>query len=151
MIIYCAINKINGKKYVGQSTLTLDERRKSHLHDCKYKDYVFGRAINKYGIDAFEWEILYTCSSIDEMIEKEKQFIALYDLYNSGKGYNASPGGEFQTQERRKSISESLSKSLMGHKLSEETKRKISRSRMGQKRSVESRLKQGLTNHGRDS
>lgn len=61
--IYCFTNKINNKKYIGQSR-DLETRKKSHLRNYDNPNLVtynglFYRAIRKYGIDNFDYEILY--------------------------------------------------------------------------------------------
>lgn len=123
MIVYLATNRTNGKQYVGLTTLSLSARKLIHRHDSIYKDYPFQRAIRKYGIDGFDWTTLRECMSEKEMTKWEKHFIQKFNTY--GNGYNAHPGGAFRTKEQRLASGESLSKRLMGHKLSEETKRKI--------------------------
>ena len=56
--IYKATNKINGKSYIGQSNNI--ERRFSE-HKTKI-DIPIEIAIRKYGIDAFNFEIIEECS-----------------------------------------------------------------------------------------
>ena len=55
--IYMITNKTNNKKYIGQAE-NKKERYKQHKKDSKYKDYVFYRAIRKYGFDNFDFKIL---------------------------------------------------------------------------------------------
>ena len=54
--LYKITNKINGKVYIGKTSLTVEERYKEHLQDYK-KDTKEKRplydAFNKYGIDNF--------------------------------------------------------------------------------------------------
>ena len=64
--IYCFINKINNKKYIGQS-INIEERKESHLryyNNPNMKDYntKFYRALRKYGTDQFTFQILEECS-----------------------------------------------------------------------------------------
>lgn len=47
-IIYKATNLIDGKIYIGQTTRTLEKRRKEHEKPSKH-NYLFQRAIRKYG------------------------------------------------------------------------------------------------------
>jgi histidinol-phosphatase (PHP family) len=57
--IYCYTNKINGKKYVGQTVKTIAER--AGKNGTGYKtEWLFWRAIKKYGWDAFSVEIIET-------------------------------------------------------------------------------------------
>jgi group I intron endonuclease len=149
MIIYCATNKSNNKKYIGQSVKTLEERKCGHLTASKRsnrKISYFGKAILKYGIDGFVWEIIDNCLSINDMNKKEKYYIAKYNTTNKNFGYNISFGGRGNvgykhSAETKRIISERTSKALLGHKLSQETKNKISLAHIGYKHTVESKLK----------
>ena len=85
--IYKITKKSNGKSYVGQSNDI--ERR---LSEHKYKvDLAIDQAINKYGIDAFEYEVLEECE-LNQLDEREKYWIAFYNTYK-GFGYNCNAGG----------------------------------------------------------
>lgn len=53
----------------------------------------FWNAINKYGWDNFEKEILENNLTFDEAIEGEIFYIAFFDATNKEKGYNLSRGG----------------------------------------------------------
>lgn len=88
--VYMHTNKTNGKKYIGIT----------HLHPevrwCKGKGYqnqVFGRAIQKYGWDNFEHEILFEGLSQSEAEQAEISLISLYNTTNSDFGYNVASGG----------------------------------------------------------
>ena len=58
ILVYCATNKVNSKKYIGQTIHTLDYRKKQHINNAinniKGGCRVFWRAIRKYGVDNFE-------------------------------------------------------------------------------------------------
>jgi group I intron endonuclease len=95
MIIYKATNKVNGKSYIGQTARSLDIRIKEHINDAKHNaDYPFCKAIHKYGIENFTWEIIVDCGNSQKLLnEGEKFFI---DGYNTKipNGYNLTDGGE---------------------------------------------------------
>ena len=94
MIIYLATNILNNKKYIGITTKTLEHRMKIHKKDSVNKNTYFYRAIRKYGFENFKWEVIDTANTIDELHEKEKYYIALYDTFdNKNKGYNSTSGG----------------------------------------------------------
>lgn len=87
-IIYCAKNKINGKRYIGKTKLTLPQRKSVHKYDAskKLKISLLHRAINKYGWDNIEWSILYEG---DDYSDKEYQFISSHGgEYNIVKNDN---------------------------------------------------------------
>ncbi len=108
MLVYIVINKINNKKYIGYTTKTLHDRIKTHVlkaysKSSKHYNYNFQRAIRKYSIDNFTWEVLCNCYSKKECIEKEIEYIKKYNSV-SPNGYNLTYGGEggLQSQETRK-------------------------------------------------
>jgi group I intron endonuclease len=111
MLIYLVINKINGKKYVGQTSQELYKRRKRHQRPFSHRrpSYLYN-AIQKYGVENFDIKTLIIVGSKEEMDYYEQKLIKLWDLRNSEKGYNLTDGGG----------------GMLGFKLSEETKQKMS-------------------------
>lgn len=96
MIIYLITNTINNKVYVGLTTRTLGYRKNIHKQDWKLgrkSKYKLYQAFTKYTFDAFSWSVLDTASSLEELKEKEKQWILYYNSYN--KGYNMTTGGDY--------------------------------------------------------
>ena len=104
MLIYDARNKINGKRYIGQTIHTLEERKHGHLSgvSCSY----FRRALDKYGADSFEWNIIDTAKTRDELNKKESYWIDFYATTNRDNGYNLKGGGHnpFLTDRVKKAI-----------------------------------------------
>ena len=93
--IYCIINKINGKKYVGKTTLTIKERVKEHVIDSRKdrcKDRPLYRAFNKYGLENFKAIRLKECT-VEELDYYEKYYIEKLNTYGH-YGYNATKGGD---------------------------------------------------------
>lgn len=85
-------NKINGKVYIGQSSLDNINRR--FRGGCGYKSSpYFYAAIQKYGWENFEHIILEANISEEEIDEKERYQIKLYQSLNPEYGYNLKPGG----------------------------------------------------------
>lgn len=98
--IYCFTNLVNNKKYIGQS-VNLEARRKSHIKNYKninspQYSSLFYRALRKYGLNNFHYEILYSSDNMtkDELNEKEKYYIKLYDTFGEN-GYNMNIGGNY--------------------------------------------------------
>lgn len=91
-IIYKATNLIDGKIYIGQKTRTLEKRRKEHVKSSKH-NYLFQRAIRKYGKEAFSWQVIDNVDDEVALNEKEVAWIAHYQSYKKN-GYNLTIGGE---------------------------------------------------------
>ena len=85
--IYKVTNKVNGKVYIGQS---IDIGRRWRQHMTAEDDIYFHKAIQKYGVDNFIWEVIEKCKK-SELDERESYWIEYYDSYN--KGYNCTKGG----------------------------------------------------------
>jgi group I intron endonuclease len=149
MLIYKATNLINGKIYIGQTTLSLEERIKYHKRDSQRLDTYFYRAIKKYGWEAFKWEVIHdNIKTIEELDELEKYYIALYDTFdNPKKGYNTQSGGHHfkltaeeckKRSERAKGESNPMygkPGTWLGKHFSEEHKANLSKSLSGKTRS----------------
>lgn len=134
--LYTHTNKINGKKYVG-ITCKKPEKRWGKNGNGYIASTYFWSAIQKYGWDNFEHEILFEGLSQDEAFAKEKEMIKYFQTQNPAKGYNIADGGQTGPalfgeknpnygKQRSKEHCEHLSKALIGHSVSNETKRKIS-------------------------
>ena len=89
--IYCHINKINNKKYIGQ---TCQKPKKRWNYGRGYINCPrFYSAIQHYGWDNFEHLILESGLTFEEADIKEKYYISLYQTQNPEKGYNMTSGG----------------------------------------------------------
>lgn len=93
--IYKATNKINGKSYIGQ-TVDFEHRKHTHIHRRDgYCDpnSIFHKAIDKYGEENFEWEILGSIPGKELANSFERYCIAIYNTYKPN-GYNMTKGGD---------------------------------------------------------
>lgn len=110
MIIYKATNLENNKVYIGQTINKLSIRKQEHVKRSKYDKYLtyFGKALRKYGEEAFLWEIIDTASTQKELNQKESYWIEFYNATNPHIGYNLKGGGEkpFLTERVKRKISE---------------------------------------------
>ena len=135
--VYMHTNKINGKKYVGQTKMKPEDRWNNGEG---YKGYTyFYSAIKKYGWENFEHEIIASNLTKDEANNFEKLLIDKLDLLNHNKGYNLREGGmnAITTEETRRK----MSIAGKGRKFSEEHKRRISESNVGKKHTEETKKK----------
>lgn len=115
--VYLHVNKINGKKYFGQTKLKLEYRWR---HGKGYETQVFGRAISKYGWDNFTHIVIAENLTQDEADELESKLIYENKTYNPNYGYNVERGG-------------------FNSKVSDSTKQKLREINLGKKHSVETR------------
>lgn len=145
--VYVHINKINGKMYVGQ-TIYGNDPNKRWLNGLGYKPCtLFWRAIEKYGWDNFEHEIIASNLTLEEANHFEELLIKKLNTMNSKYGYNLRSGGEnnYLSEETKKKIGEAnkgrvvteeqrrkSSEIHRGKHLSEEHKKKISDSLKGE-------------------
>lgn len=95
-IIYCAYNKINQKRYIGQTIQLLCERKGEHY--TKDKDIYFHRALHKYNKDDWKWLIIDIAYNKEDLDDKEKFWINFFDCCNPKKGYNILKGGSSEKQ-----------------------------------------------------
>src|SRR5699024_5423919 len=82
---------------IGQTITSLENRKGQHERSYKYKhskEFIFARAIKKYGTGNFKWEIIDTAITQEELNLKEIYWIQqLNSLVDFGEGYNCSAGG----------------------------------------------------------
>lgn len=97
--VYIHTNKINEKKYVGVTCRDPKIRWASgngYRRPPKQGDAAshFYHAIQKYGWDNFDHEIIQNGMNHSEAALLEKELIAKYDTTNPQKGYNVTAGGD---------------------------------------------------------
>lgn len=102
--IYEHKNKINGKCYIGvtkQKPITRWANGRGYIHNKHFND-----AIQKYGWDNFEHNIIMQIQDEEIAFEIEKYLIQKFDLTNPDKGYNLSEGGRQRGPSRFEKITE---------------------------------------------
>ena len=101
--IYCIRNKINNKKYIGQTAWNINKRLNKHkgqLINNKHYNKNLQEDFNKYGMDNFEFIILDEFTFTNKellkkvLLDMEKFYIDLWDTENDKKGYNIIFGGK---------------------------------------------------------
>ena len=98
--IYKIVNLINGKVYIGQSQ-NISQRWIAHRSrpfntNCAQYDCPLYRAIRKYGLENFSFEVLEETDK-EQLNEKEIFWIAEFNSNNPNKGYNLTSGGDAVT------------------------------------------------------
>jgi group I intron endonuclease len=163
--LYKITNQLNGKVYIGQSNKE-KERWRQHKYFGRNPDktnqYIH-KAMNKYGIDNFTYEVICTSLTQEDANEAEKQLIIQYDSRNKEKGYNLAPGGDsawntglpaeqqpmygkHHSEDSRKKISESNIGKLNPH--SDEWREKASKAHKGRPKTEEWKKKISQSNLG---
>ena len=129
--VYKTINLINNKQYIGKHYGFLND-------EYIGSGILLQRAIQKYGKQNFKKEILSIQKNEEELNQKEKYFINLYNAIQNENFYNIAEGGQGgyvtkgYSQEQRKIVNQKISQALQGEKNpmygkhhTEQTKQKI--------------------------
>lgn len=141
--IYKIVNKVNGKLYIG-SAVDADSRFYFHKYGLKkgiHHSNHLQKAVNKYGIETFEFVLIEVIENPTKKLleERENYWINFYDSANPQKGYNICPKagtslGFKHTKETLKHLKEIKSgknNPRFGTKHTQETKEKMSKSALG--------------------
>lgn len=96
--VYQFINKKNNKKYIGK-TKDFNERLNEHLYHAKSGSHLpFHRALKKYGIDGFTYDIIEYFDAEEDSFKSEIKWIDYHktNIYKHGNsfGYNLTDGGD---------------------------------------------------------
>ncbi len=99
MFIYKITNKVNGKIYIGldSGSISRGKRWSTHKGASKkvtQKSMIIHKAMAKYGIDNFSYEIIEICESIDALKAAEAKWIDSFNSNNYKFGYNRTKGGD---------------------------------------------------------
>ena len=140
--IYKYTNIQNNKVYIGQTSLSLEERSQRGGHnyrECRR----FYNAIQKYGWDSFIPTILEDNLTLEEANKKEEYYISLYNSSDDKFGYNISLGGSNRVMsDESKSIiskkaidrySDKTSNPMYGKKHTFDSIKKMSEAKRGDK------------------
>lgn len=93
--IYLIRNNINGKGYVGQTTVGITQRFAKHLENARRGiDGALYRAIRKHGAENFTINEIEVCDQ-SELDSLEKHHIKAFNTFSDcGHGYNMTEGGD---------------------------------------------------------
>ncbi len=128
--VYRALNKHNGKSYIGITSRTAKKRWQEHLSRARLgvRDNRICAAIRKYGEDAFDLQSLIQADTEEAVRSFETQFIKKYDTYKNG--YNCNLGGAgflvFPEEIRKK-----IGAAQKGKLIPLGTRRKMSEAKLG--------------------
>lgn len=106
MVIYKIENLENGKVYIGQTRNSFTKRWQQHKMTLN-KNYHFNRHLqrswNKYTEAAFQFSVLESCDTLEQLDLLEIYYIKKYESYNHKFGFNKQYGGVL-TKEYTKEI-----------------------------------------------
>lgn len=116
--IYLIRNSINGKGYVGQTTIGVDRRFAKHKENAHMGiDLALYRAMRKHGVDCFTVAEVAACDPalLDDL---EKHYVKFYGTSAAnGHGYNMTEGGDSARRPKGSRNSEvSKAKNAASHK-----------------------------------
>lgn len=132
--VYVHTNKLNGKMYVGMTKRPVQERWGEN--GSKYKECRrFYNAIQKYGWDNFEHDIIASNLTEEEAMHMEELLIDKLNLQDDQFGYNIKCGGtNCSLQEETKAL---IGNKLRGRTYSDEKKALYSAAHKGKSLSSE--------------
>ena len=147
-VIYLITNLLNGMKYVGQTTRTVEER----FYEHKRENFYLGKAIRKYGEENFNIEVIEECETFEQLNEREIFWIS-YLKCKQPNGYNLTDGGKGIngiTEEARIKKSKEMmgNKYALGYHHSDKTRKKMSVAHTGKKFTDEHRANLSAANMG---
>jgi group I intron endonuclease len=93
--IYCILNILNNKRYIGCSQ-HINRRwchHKNNLRKNKHNNYYLQKSWNKYGEEYFNFYIIEECSK-ELLKELEVFYVEYYKSNNKNFGYNLTSGGD---------------------------------------------------------
>ena len=124
-VIYKFQNLIDGKIYIGKTARTLSERLKEHLKES-IPCYI-DRAINKYGIENFDFDIIADADTEKELNKLEKFFIKFFGC-KFPDGCNLTDGGEgILGYKAPSALSQRLSEQRKGRPVTQKQRQAISK------------------------
>lgn len=137
----------NGKRYIGKTKRTLAARQGSNFSRYR-RSRLLWNAIQKYGVDDIEQEILFEGEMTDEYAARLEQIAILSLKTNCSRfhdpdyGYNLTDGGDgvigcTLTQERYHQLAEQMranGKKRLGTHASEESRQKMREAKLGRSR-----------------
>ena len=149
-VVYYILNTDNGKGYVGQTIIGIENRWKQHQYWTNMSSpYALYAAIRKYGISLFTIEQVDSASCLEELNEKEKSYIQKFDTFGPN-GYNMTAGGGGRLGTKHtEATKKKMSDARLGWDPSKETRHRMSISAIGRKASDETREKISASGRGR--
>ncbi len=139
---------VNGKKYVGQTTVGVSARWRYHLRSKKKPCGIRG-AISKYGRSCFSIQVVDQAENQKDLDEKEQFWVTHFGSM-APNGYNLTMGGSNGGGGKRSAeTKERMRQARKGKKHTAEARKKIGEASRGRKFSCESKMKLSLMRKGK--
>ena len=153
VIVYQATNRINGKRYIGVTKLGLRSRMRRHQSEARKSNGLFQRALRKYGMEGFAFEVLYDFQDDYDLARAyEWEMIAKhrpeYNLTAGGEGgtpheltrakMSARQKGRKRSEEAKANMSAAQRRRAIEHPRTPETREKMRQARLGKRHRPES-------------
>lgn len=155
MEIYKITNKVTGKGYIGKTVIGYEKRFSIHKKNASNRvNRRLYDSMNYHGVDNFVVTLLYTCTSLEELSNKEILAIKEHNTLIPN-GYNMTIGGDGGytltkwPEEKRKNLYAQQALTRTGVKRSEEQKERMSEAQKGKHISLEQKEKISTTLHNR--
>lgn len=132
----------NGKTYIG-SSIMLTHRLKNHVYMLNKQKHRNGRlqnAWNKYGAEAFVFEVVFNCAK-DQMREIEAEFMERFDAANLGFNISTDTAAPMQGMKHSEAALKKMRAARVGFTYSDEAKAKMSAALKGRTLGAEHREK----------
>jgi group I intron endonuclease len=163
IFIYCITNSSNGKRYVGQTSHSLQTRLGNHFRAARaHRMYRLQQAIRKWGEENFSISLIRITLTQAEANDAEKHYIAVYRSFEHAFGYNMTEGGFAMSEKARESrrarwlgdsnpsrCLETRSRGMLGRRHSDSSKRQISEAHRGRRLTSAQREHLRVVNTGR--
>ena len=156
--VYCILNEITGKLYIG-SAVNLRERRRQHfglLRKGSHHSAHLQNSVNHYGLSAFHFYIIELCSQ-GELIQLEQKYMDETDCCNIRNGYNLCPvagsrlnsKASAETKAKMSKRRRGKNNGFYGKQHSDETKAEISKANTGRQFSDDMRARMSASRKGK--
>lgn len=119
--VYVITHKATGREYIGITTRRPEQRWSQHrCYARKGVDTVIGRALRKYGPDAFAWDVVAECLDLRAAKDAEVWLIA-----ERRPAFNCTSGGD-GGQDPAPHVRQKMRAKALGRVRSEETRARMS-------------------------
>lgn len=153
--IYKITNTVNGKLYIGISA-NPTKRWWEHRNQTKKTHTKLYNAFRKYGVEAFNFEVLHWCETREDARDLENLVVDVCEVI--AKGYNMCPGGgggvagpdsPFYGKALAPEVCAKMSAAAKRRGMTDEQKKHLAASRIGSKKSAQWKEKMSLALSGR--